>query len=171
MVLAGLLFVTIDDQAPILRPQQILPTLYQKLDIVGFCLLAPAAVMLLLALQCDGTRYAWNSATIIGLFCGCAMTLLAFVAWEWHKGDLGLIPTGLCRNRIVIAGCFITFSVMGTSLLASYWLPIYFQAVKGESPVRSGVNLLPSILSGLFVAALTAFLSECSITIPDMLAL
>ena len=35
---------------------------------------------------------------------------------------------------------------------ASYFLSVYFQAVKGASPLLSGVYLLPSILSQLILA-------------------
>ncbi|KAK9242014.1 hypothetical protein V1506DRAFT_572943 [Lipomyces tetrasporus] len=38
------------------------------------------------------------------------------------------------------------------TMCASYYLPIYFQAVRGVSPLTSGVYLLPSILSQLLFA-------------------
>ena len=40
-------------------------------------------------------------------------------------------------------------------LNTSYWLPIYFQSVKGYSPAIAGVCLLPSILSQLVGAILS----------------
>jgi MFS family permease len=38
--------------------------------------------------------------------------------------------------------------------VANYYLPIYFQAVKGATPTMSGVYMLPSILAQLFTAVL-----------------
>lgn len=38
------------------------PSLFSKLDIAGLFLLAPAIVMVLLALQYGGNQYSWNSA-------------------------------------------------------------------------------------------------------------
>jgi hypothetical protein len=40
---------------------------------------------------------------------------------------------------------------MGTMLSGSYYLPIYFQAVKGDSPFTSGYHLLPGILTQLLI--------------------
>jgi hypothetical protein len=57
------------------------PNLLSKLDLIGSCLFASFAVMLLLALQWGGTKYAWNTAIIIGLFCGAGATLVLF--WGW----------------------------------------------------------------------------------------
>jgi len=44
----------------------ILLTLSQ-LDLVGFFIFAPSAIMFLLALEWGGINYAWNGGTIIGL--------------------------------------------------------------------------------------------------------
>ncbi|KAG6986530.1 hypothetical protein G7Y79_00078g099840, partial [Physcia stellaris] len=50
-----------------------LPTiLRERLDLLGFAIFAPAAIQFLLALQWGGTKYRWNSPTVIGLFCGAA---------------------------------------------------------------------------------------------------
>lgn len=50
--------------------------------------------------------------------------------------------------------------LLGTVFVASYYFPIYFQAVKGDGPTMSGVDLLPSILSQLLLTILTGWLSE-----------
>jgi len=47
---------------------------------------------------------------------------------------------------------------MGDS--SPYYLPIYFQAVQGVSPLTSGVHLLPSILSQMTVAILSGTLVQ-----------
>lgn len=50
---------------------------------------------------------------------------------------------------------------MGTVMCTSYYLPIYFQAVKGVTPTLSGVYLLPSILSQLMLAVISGALGKC----------
>ena len=48
-------------------------------------------------------------------------------------------------------------AMMGVSIIASNWLPTYFQAVKGEGATTSGVHVLPGILSAmLFVVVVGA---------------
>jgi MFS family permease len=127
----------------------VLPNLHHELDLLGFALFAPAAIQLLLALQYGGNEYAWNSATVIGLFCGAGATFLVWLAWDWHKGDNALIPLRMIQKRAVWSGSSVQFTLMSTMFTAAYFMPIYFQAIKGVSPSMSGVYLLPSILTQL----------------------
>jgi len=50
---------------------------------------------------------------------------------------------------------------------AFYWLPIYFQGVKGESPTMSGVDILPTIIAHIFAAVSSgALLNKIGYYIP-----
>ncbi|OAQ71903.1 MFS transporter [Purpureocillium lilacinum] len=158
IVLGGTVFVTIADQTALRPARDVMPTLYRSLDLVGFLLLSPSSIMLLLALQWGGNTHAWSSATIIGLFCGAGVLFLVFVTWEGRKGADALIPTPVVRNRVVVAACVVAMSIMGTTILASYWMPIYFQTVRGKSPLTSGVNMLPNIIPSVVFGILTGFL-------------
>jgi|SRR5690242_7661775 len=131
------------------------------LDLVGFVLFAPAAVMFLMALQfgSDDT-YSWNSAIVIGLLCGAAATALGFIGWEARMGDRAMIPGSMLRKRIVWTSCVFGSALMCCSIVASNWLPTYFQAVKGEGPTLSGVHILPSILSALLFVVITGAASK-----------
>lgn len=131
------------------------------LDLFGFALFAPAAVMFLMALQFgSGDAYAWNSATIIGLFCGAGITALIFIAWEVKIGDRAMIPGGMLRKRIVWTSCVFGSALISCSVVATNWLPTYFQAVKGEGPTLSGVHLVPTILSALLFVVVTGAMSK-----------
>ncbi|THV76873.1 MFS general substrate transporter [Aureobasidium pullulans] len=130
-------------------------TFLRSLDLVGFALFAPAIIQILLALQWGGTQYAWNSATVIGLFCGGAATLLVFLTWEYFKGDDAMIPLSMVRQRIFWSSCMTVFFTFSSMLCVNYYLPIYFQAVRGASPTMSGVDLLPSIISQMIFAILS----------------
>ena len=143
-----LLFIQIPDSDKT-RDESILATIWHKLDLVGFCIFAPAIIQLLLALEWGGNEYAWNSATIIGLFCGAGGTMLVFLGWEYHKGDKAMLPLSMLKRRPVWSSCGVAFFFFSMMQVVVYYLPIYFQAVKGASPMMSGVYLLPSILSQL----------------------
>ena len=157
---ACLLLIAIPDRT--LKDNEIsLPVIIrEKLDIVGFAIFAPAAVQLLLALQWGGTRQPWNSSVVIGLFCGAAGTLCLFLVWEYRKGDDAMVPFSMIRIKTVWSSCLFTFLFIGAMLSMSYYLPIYFQAVKGVSPTLSGVYLLPSILSQIFLSMLSGYLGR-----------
>jgi hypothetical protein len=124
--------------------------MFASLDLGGFVLLAPAMAMFLAALQFGSdTEYAWNSSLIIGLFCGAGAAAVLFVLWEARVGDTAMIPGAVIRRREVWSSCGHIFSMSFVVFIANYFLPVYFQAVKGVGPTMSGVYLLPGILSQL----------------------
>jgi len=123
--------------------------LVTELDLSGFAIFGPSMVMLLLALQWGGTKYEWSSATIIGFFCGSGVLFLIFLWWEKRQGDNAMIPLRMVKNRIFWTSCVNTLVLMGLIMVASFYVPIYFQSVKGDSPFTSGYHLLPAILSQL----------------------
>jgi hypothetical protein len=131
-----------------------------QMDFMGFFLFVPWAVMLLLALQWGGTEHPWNSATIIGLFCGGGVMFLVFVGWEYHARDNAMIPVSMVRIRVVWCSCVSMTFMFGMQMTATYYLPIYFQAVKGVSPVLSGVYVLPMIISMMFAAVVSGVLGQ-----------
>ena len=135
----------------------ILQTL-EKLDIVGFTMFAPAAIQFLLALEWGGTRFPWRSATIIGLFCGAAATFCVFLAWEYRRGDSAMIPFSMVRRRIVWCSCMVVFLFMGSMIITSYYMPIYFQAIRNATPTMSGVYILPAILSQILFSTVSGVL-------------
>ncbi len=63
-----------------------------------------------------------------------------------------MIPFSMIRKRPVWSSCLVYGFLMSQLFTTSYYLPIYFQGVKGVSPTLSGIYLLPSILSQLFLA-------------------
>ena len=127
----------------------------EKLDIVGFAIFAPAAIQFLLALEWGGSRFVWKSATIIGLFCGAAGTFCVFLAWESRRGDSAMIPFSIVRRTVVWCSCMVTFMFMGSMIITSYYMPIYFQAVRDATPTMSGVYILPAILGQILFATVS----------------
>jgi hypothetical protein len=144
--------------------------LLSKLDIGGFCLFAPCAIMFLMALEWGGTKYAWNSAKVIGLLCGSAGTFAIFVVWEFRQGDNAMIPYSMLRKKEVWSSCIVIFFFFGGLLTFTYYLPIYFQAVKGVAPSPSGVYILPGILSQMMMAVVSGVLGKSCVQTDDAVA-
>ena len=147
-----LVFVQIPELFPKPPPMSVLRALPTHLDLIGFTLFAPSAIMLLLALQYGGLQFTWHSPEIIGLFCGAGGMFIVFLVWNFYKGDAAMIPVSMVRQQIVWASCIVYGLFMGQLYSASYWVPIYFQGVKGASPTMSGVYILPMIISHIFAA-------------------
>lgn len=111
--------------------------------------------MFILPLQWGGTKYAWSSATIIGLFCGSFSNLLVFLAWEHRMGDEAMIPLGLVKRRVIWSSCLNIAFFVGSAFTFTYYLPIYFQAVRNATPTTSGVHILPQIITNMVATILT----------------
>ncbi|CZR65599.1 related to MFS multidrug transporter [Phialocephala subalpina] len=129
-----------------------------SLDLLGFFLFAPFAIMFLLALEWGGSKFAWQSAMIIGLFCGAGGTLIVFGFWEYRAGDEAMFPYSMLRKTVMWSSCLVNGFIFGCILTSSYYLPIYFQAVKGVSPSLSGVYVLPGILGQMLMAVVSGVL-------------
>lgn len=136
-------------------------TIAPKLDLPGFALFVPPSVMFLLALQFGSeNKYAWDNATVIGLLVGAGVLAGIFVLWERRVGENAMLPGHIIGQRIVWISSTYGMCIGICMLVASNWIPTYFQAVKGEAPTISGVHLLPSILSQLFFVVVAGALSK-----------
>ncbi|EXJ80524.1 hypothetical protein A1O1_08670 [Capronia coronata CBS 617.96] len=127
-------------------------TVVESLDLLGFAIFAPASIQFFLALQYGGNQYSWNSPTVIGLFCGAGVTFILFLVWDYRRGDAAMVPFSILRQRVVWSSCAVIFFQMGVLICGSYYLPIYFQAVKKASPLMSGVYMLPNICCQILMA-------------------
>jgi Fungal trichothecene efflux pump (TRI12) len=131
-----------------------------EFDLIGFALFAPSAVQFFLALQYGGNQYAWNSATVIGLFCGAGVNFIVFSTWNYRQGDLAMIPVSMLSKRVVWSSCSSVLFFAGTIFVTSYYLPIYFQIIKNESPLMSGVDVLANILPQMVMTGIAGKLGE-----------
>ncbi|KAL4965090.1 MDR family MFS transporter [Aspergillus stella-maris] len=132
----------------------------KQLDLLGCAIFVSSIIMVFLALQWGGKDYAWNSATIIGLFCGFGVLILTFILWELHKGEDAMIPFKLLNGRSVILSTIFAFLFMGSFIVPVYYLPEWFQIVQDVSPMRSGVMLLPSVTTQVFGAIVSGVLAK-----------
>ncbi|KAK3332292.1 major facilitator superfamily-domain-containing protein [Cercophora scortea] len=160
LVAVGLCFAHIPDQIKKSSPLLVLRNLHHELDLIGFVLFAPAAIQLLLALQYGGSDYAWNSATVIGLLCGAGATFAVWLFWNWRRGEDALIPLSTMKRRVVWSTSVTQWLLMSTLYCSTYFIPIYFQAVRDATPILSGVYMLSSIVSQLLFAIASGFLVE-----------
>ncbi|KAJ5664935.1 MFS transporter [Penicillium maclennaniae] len=127
----------------------------KSLDFIGCGIFIPGIFMLLLAMMWGGTKENWDSATIIGLFVGAAVILILFVCWESHKGDDAMIPGTLIVRRTIAFSVLFSFCHFGSLGIMNYYLPEWFQAVQGATPLESGTRILAAVLSQI-VGTLTA---------------
>ncbi|KAG9240036.1 putative efflux pump antibiotic resistance protein [Calycina marina] len=133
--------------APPMTPGLTIRQQLGKLDLLGELFLFPCLICLLLALQWGGSTYAWSSWRIILLFVLFGVCLVAFIVTQILRPETATIQSSVITNRSVISAMWFMFSLSSTMLLITYYLPIWFQATKGKSPVTSGIDTLPLVIS------------------------
>jgi len=129
-----------------------LKTKLRNLDLLGFSLFAGSSLMLLLALQWGGVVYDWKSSAVIGLLVGFGVVFMIFIGSQWYIGDMALIPPKLFHYRTVILAFGACLLGPGGVATIIYYLPIWFQAVQGATPISSGIRYLPSVLSDVLTS-------------------
>ena len=127
----------------------------QKFDIFGTIVFLPMIVCLLLALQWGGSKYSWNNGRIIALLVIFVLLLIAFVGIQLWKKDNATVPPRVLSQRTVAAAAWFGAMLGAAFFIMVYYLPIWFQAIKGATAVRSGIMNLPLIL-GLVVISIVA---------------
>ncbi|KAF2795490.1 MFS general substrate transporter [Melanomma pulvis-pyrius CBS 109.77] len=126
----------------------------KELDLGGLAILIPAIVCILLATQWGGADYSWHNARIIALFILGGILLIAFVVHQRWQQDRATVPPSVIKNRTVWACSIFSFHLFGSFLAISYYLPIWFQAIKGDNATESGIHNLPSILGTVIFSVL-----------------
>lgn len=160
LVAIPLVLIHIPEQIPKQPASKIYSKIHHYLDFTGFLFYAPAIIQLLLALEYGGNVFPWNSSQVIGLFCGAGATFFVWLIWNYHKKDDALLPFSVIRKRVIWASALNYGFTMSSMLGASYFLPIYFQAVKGANAIMSGVYYLPSIIPQLLFAGFSGELGR-----------
>ena len=120
---------------------------FDQFDIIGTILFLPSIVSLLLAMQWGGSVYAWINGRIIGLFVVFGVLILAFISVQIWKQEDATVPPRIMKVRSISAGFLFSFCVGGSLMLLVYYLPIWFQAVKGDSAVSSGISNIPVLIA------------------------
>jgi EmrB/QacA subfamily drug resistance transporter len=116
-----------------------------KLDWPGALSLCVCLVPLLIIAN-EGSIWGWGSPRALACYAVGAIGLVAFLLFERRYGDDALLPLRLFRGRTfsvaVTSSFFIGMAMFGGLLL----LPLYLQVVRGSSPTRAGLQLLPMIV-------------------------
>ncbi|CAK5276518.1 unnamed protein product [Mycena citricolor] len=149
-------------------------SLLQKInhfDPFGTLLFMPAIVCLLLALQWGGSKYPWGNGRIIALFVLFGLLIITFIFIQIRKQEMATVPPRIIKMRSIGFSSFFAFSLNSSFFIIQFYLPIWFQAIKGVSPVKSGIDNIPLVLSLILASIVVGGLvSKIGYYTPFMLA-
>jgi len=125
-----------------------------RIDWLGALCLSVGLVPLLTVAE-QGRIWGWTSHRALVCYGIGAVGLIAFVAAQALAGEDALIPLRIFGNRTFtitsLAGVIVGMGMFGC-LACLACLPLYLQIVRGASPTRSGLLLLP-LTGGIMVAS------------------
>ncbi|KAL8867492.1 MAG: hypothetical protein Q9174_005631 [Haloplaca sp. 1 TL-2023] len=137
-----------------------------KLDWLGLLLWAGWSIAFFMALIFGGTLYAWDSRSeiILWVFVGI-LTIALVLAHRSHpfvQVDDRLYPGHMLRNWKLGILQVAIFSAPAAVYIPIYYIPLFFQFARGETPIEAAVRLLPfvlliaavSIINGFFMSKL-----------------
>ena len=117
--------------------------------------------MLLLALQWGGITYAWSESRIVGLLVGSGLISIVFITWQLYRGNEALLPPRVVSQRTVAASFWMSFFLSGAMLVGNYYIPYWFQAIKNETAIKSGVDTIAYLASNFFCSMIAgAFVTK-----------
>jgi EmrB/QacA subfamily drug resistance transporter len=125
----------------------------ESIDYMGSLFLTLTIVPLLLGFSWAGTKYAWGSPQIIGLFAAAVVALLIFMFIETRVKS-PVMPLSLFRNGIVTVSNVIGFLMNAGMMGALIYLPFFVQGVEGVSPTYSGYVTMPMSISMVILSSL-----------------
>ncbi|KAH9925946.1 MFS general substrate transporter [Epithele typhae] len=124
----------------------------RKLAVVDYLgtiltLVGCALVTLPLIWACGGVTFPWSSPVVIAPLVAGFFVIALFCLWEWRGARLPIVPMYIFK-QITVIGVYLTMFSNGVIFYSSlYYLPQFFQVALGYSAVRSGVFLLPVLVS------------------------
>ena len=118
------------------------------MDILGAGFLISAIVCLLLALQWGGSVYPWKDSKVWGCLLGFGLLISIFIGIQIWRGDLATLPPRIiAKQRTVRASAIFSVFLAMALYTHIYYLPFYFQAVKGTTAEGSGIRTSRDLVS------------------------
>jgi EmrB/QacA subfamily drug resistance transporter len=131
-----------------------LPSMHRpaRIDWIGVGALVVCLVPLLIVAE-QGRTWGWGSGTSVACYALGIAGLVLFILAERRMGEDALIPLRFFQNKVFSltsgVGIFVGMGLFGGISV----LPLYLQIVRGVSPTKSGLLLLP-LTAGLMVGAI-----------------
>ncbi|HZL47555.1 MAG TPA: DHA2 family efflux MFS transporter permease subunit [Solirubrobacteraceae bacterium] len=122
-----------------------------RLDVLGLALLSTASTAVVYGLAQLGTHNTSLTAPIVVLPIIAALLLTGVFCWHALRVERPLLDIRLYKNRIFAAASFTTFALGAALFGAMILVPLYYQEVRHESLIATGLLVGPQGL-GMLVA-------------------
>jgi EmrB/QacA subfamily drug resistance transporter len=136
------------------------PQLGQRLDLRGLALLSPGTAVFLYGMsEADSHGGFGNPGTSIAALAGLALIAL----FVWHasaRGADALIDVSLLRRRGFAAAAALNLLLMAGLFGSLILIPLYYQVVRHDSPLQTGLLLAPQGIGAALALPLAGWLAD-----------
>lgn len=129
-----------------------------RLDLPGVALVTGGVVCVIWGLVFAG-QAGWGSAEVVSTLVAGVALLAGFCFWE-NRAPEPMLPLRLLRIRAFATANSTAFLMSGSIFGAGFLVARYFQLALGESPVETGVRLLPWFGAPMIVSPIAGALSD-----------
>ncbi|MGA7733481.1 MAG: MDR family MFS transporter [Chloroflexia bacterium] len=134
---------------------------HKSIDWLGAGALVAGITPLLMALSFGGTEWAWGSWQVIGSFVMSAVFLVSFIYIESRARE-PIIPLDIFKHNVFTVSSITVFMTGLGMFGAIIFIPLFIQAVQGDSATNSGNAVTPmtfaiivsSVITGQLVSRL-----------------
>ncbi|RQM04546.1 hypothetical protein DH86_00004399, partial [Scytalidium sp. 3C] len=156
--ISGVAFVLLFLFLDVHNPRTKLGEGIKAMDWLGAFSILAVTLLLLIGLDFGGTIFPWNSPKVVCLIVFGTLMIGFFLFSEYRLAKYPLISPAVFRSWSNNATFFVVFSHGMVLIGIEYYLPLYFQSVRQSSPLRSGILLLPLIVTQAIVEILVGVL-------------
>ena len=125
-----------------------------EIDWIGSVIFIASTTGFLIPLSWGGVSYPWSSWHTVAPFSASSVGLVLLYVYEERAAKNPIIRTSIFKNRNA-AAAYLSVVIHGMVVVGSlYYLPLYYEAVKGLTPILSGVALFPetfTVAPGAFI--------------------
>lgn len=119
----------------------------KAIDWVGSVAIVAGTLLLLLGLDFGGAVFPWNSTKVICLIIFGASTFAIFIFCEKRLAKYPLVPMSIFNDISNNATFLVAIAQNMVAIGHEYYLPFYFQSVRLASPLKSGILIIPLMIT------------------------
>ncbi|KAI1452286.1 MFS general substrate transporter [Annulohypoxylon moriforme] len=119
----------------------------RKIDWFGLVTVVIGVLFLIIPINSGGSIFPWNNAVVITLLVLGGTFIILFCVAEVWVAELPMIPIRLF-NKVSTSVIYLQSALYnGVWQIDLYFLPMYFQDVRGYSPLQNAMLMLPLLLT------------------------
>jgi EmrB/QacA subfamily drug resistance transporter len=141
-----------------------------RLDVLGLVLLSPGLAALVYGLAQAGGGHEITDPRVYGWVGAGAVLTAAFAAHALRRRERALVDLAMFRDRGFTTSVGALFVYTGAMFGVMFESPVYFQAVRGDSPLRAGLLLAPMGLGAMVTMPVAGRLADRAGARPPALA-